>query len=254
MPTPALARPHPTRPADQATYRIPRLRPRHSHPVTKTTPSHSHLISSHHHHPITHPFSPHSLTPHTPRPALTPSHSPYSPVARCGTQPTLPTSYSHCQLATGLRTLSPLPAPAPPTPAAPPLPAPAAPAEPGTVPFGAAAPPPATPPAELMRSQTKTWQSSAPEASVPRRSGDHSTQLRAPEWPRSSRRACPGWRTSRMRMTLESCAKVARRWWSCGEVARRRSGGGCERVCCARVGLRRPPLASGFVVREKTRV
>lgn len=43
---------------------------------------------------------------------------------------------------------------------------------------------------------------------------------------------------------LLSCAKVARRWVSCGEVARRRRGGGLDIVCWARVGDMRPPLES----------
>jgi hypothetical protein len=37
-------------------------------------------------------------------------------------------------------------------------------------------------------------------------------------------------------MMLLSAAKVARRWESCGEVARRRSGGAGVSVCWARVG------------------
>lgn len=74
-----------------------------------------HFIPSHKPSLNPHPLAPnHTLTPQTPRPALTPNHSPYSPAPRCGTHPMLPTSYSHCQLLTGLRTLSP-PAP-PPTP------------------------------------------------------------------------------------------------------------------------------------------
>lgn len=64
---------------------------------------------------------------------------------------------------------------------------------------------------ELRRSQMRTWQSSAPDANVPRLSGDHSIELTEPPWPRSSRRAWPGCRTSRIRMMLESWAKVARR-------------------------------------------
>lgn len=51
------------------------------------------------------PFHP-NFTPQTPLPALTPNQSPYSPPAKCGTHPRLPTSYSHCQAATGLLTLS----------------------------------------------------------------------------------------------------------------------------------------------------
>lgn len=70
----------------------------------------------------------------------------------------------------------------------------------------------------LMRSHRSTKQSSAPEARTPRRLGDHSTQLMEEPWPFSSRRACPGCRTSRTRTMLESCEKVARRWESWGDA------------------------------------
>lgn len=119
-----------------------------------------------------------SRTPQIPRPALTPSQSAASSLGRRGTHPRLPTSYSHCQLAAGLRTLS------------------------GWEdPFDCG---------WFMRSHIKTWQSSAPDASWPRREGDHSTQLTAPPWPRNSSRAWPGCLVSRMRMMLESCANVAK--------------------------------------------
>ena len=61
------------------------------------------------------------------------------------------------------------------------------------------------------RSQTRTKESSAPDASMPLRDGHHSIELRGAACPRSSRRACPGCRTSRIRMMFESCAKVPRR-------------------------------------------
>lgn len=76
-----------------------------------------------------------------------------------------------------------------------------------------------------------TWQSSPPEANVPLRNGDHSTELTAPPWPRSSRRAWPGCRTSSIRIMLLSCANVASKCVSCGEVARRSRGGGWDIVC-----------------------
>jgi hypothetical protein len=63
----------------------------------------------------------------------------------------------------------------------------------------------------LIRSQTRTQQSSPPEANVPRRLGDHSMQFTDAEWPLNSTRAWPGCRTSRMRIRLESWENVARR-------------------------------------------
>lgn len=48
-------------------------------------------------------------------------------------------------------------------------------------------------------------------------------------------------------MMLESWAKVASRWVSCGEVASRNKGGGFDIVCCASVGLIRPPFGSRTV-------
>jgi hypothetical protein len=81
-------------------------------------------------------------------------------LARCGTGPRLRTSYLHCQLATGVWTSWRCHPPAQHW-------------ESGCV---------------LIRSQIKTGQSSAPEASVLRRRGDHSTQpFSALPWPRSSR-------------------------------------------------------------------
>lgn len=70
----------------------------------------------------------------------------------------------------------------------------------------------------LMRSQRSTMLSSPPDARMPRRLGDHSTQLSAAEWPFNSSRAWPGWRTSRTRTTLESWENVAKRWASCGDA------------------------------------
>lgn len=86
------------------------------------------------------------------------------------------------------------------------------------------------------KSHTSTRESSAPLASMPRRLGFHSMELRAAECPRSSRSAVPGCRASRMRTMLESAAKVARRWASCGDAARRRSGGAGLRVWAGFVG------------------
>lgn len=70
----------------------------------------------------------------------------------------------------------------------------------------------------LIRSQRRTMLSSPPDARMPRRLGDHSTQFRAAEWPFNSSRAWPGWRTSRTRTTLESWENVAKRWASCGDA------------------------------------
>ena len=83
-----------------------------------------------------------------------------------------------------------------------------------------------TAPAALIRSHTSTRLSSAPDARHARRVGLHSTQLTAALWPLSSRRAWPGCRTSRTRITEESCEKVASKWASWGEAAMRRRGGG----------------------------
>lgn len=95
------------------------------------------------------------------------------------------------------------------------------------------------------RSQTRTSESSAPEAKVPRRDGDHSIQLTFAAWPRSSSRAWPGCLTSRIRIIFESWEKVARRCVSCGDAANLNNGGAYDIVCCARVGLILPPgLAS----------
>lgn len=87
----------------------------------------------------------------------------------------------------------------------------------------------------------RTIESSAPEANVPLLDGDHSIQLIGAECPRNSSRACPGCLTSSMRIIEESWEKVARRWVSCGDAASRSRGGAYDIVCCARVGLIRPP-------------
>lgn len=108
-------------------------------------------------------------TPQNPRPPHTPKH----PLA--GAQLRLETSKSHCQAALGPLSVF----------TKPPC-------------CGVAAP------AWLIRSQTKTSESSAPLASNPRWFGLHSMQLTAPPWPLSSSKACPGCRTSRTRMAFES--------------------------------------------------
>ena len=118
----------------------------------------------------------HICTPQNPRPPHTPKH----PLA--GAQLRLETSKSHCQAAPGPLSVF---------------------TEPPCC--GVAAP------AWLIRSQTKTSESSAPLASNPRWFGLHSMQLTAPPWPLSSSNACPGCRTSRTRIAFESWEKVARR-------------------------------------------
>ena len=67
-------------------------------------------------------------------------------------------------------------------------------------------------------------------------------QLIAAPWPLSSSSACPGCRTSRIRILLLSWENVARRWASWGEAARRRRGGAYDMVCWAAVGERFPGL------------
>lgn len=88
----------------------------------------------------------------------------------------------------------------------------------------------------MRRSHTRTRQSSAPDARVPRREGDHSMQLMEAEWPLSSRRACPGCRTSSTRTILESEENVASKCASCGEARwiisyHQYKGVGMERTC-----------------------
>lgn len=141
-----------------------------------------------------------TLTPQTARPPVTPSHSPPELDAWVGgDQLMLPTSKSDRQLAEGPLTL-----------------APGASACPIPVPFAlfSVAELPA-----LIRSQYRTNESSPPEASIPRLEDDHSMDETEAECPCSSRSAWPGCRWSRMRMILESCAKVANKWESCGEAA-----------------------------------
>jgi hypothetical protein len=83
----------------------------------------------------------------------------------------------------------------------------------------------------LSRSQISTSESSAPEANVPLREGDHSMQFMAAACPLSSSKACPGCRTSSIRIMFESCENVARRWVSCGDAASRSRGGAYDMVC-----------------------
>jgi hypothetical protein len=61
------------------------------------------------------------------------------------------------------------------------------------------------------RSHSRTQQSSPPLASTPRSLALHSMALTFAPWPRNSRRAWPGCRTSRTRIREESWEKVARR-------------------------------------------
>lgn len=141
-----------------------------------------------------------SETPVSPRPPQTPSHSRGWPVwlgPPDGDQLMFETSYSLCQTAAGPRSE----------------------VVDGGAPvgcvggdgMGAAL-------CWLIRSHRRTMLSSPPDARMPRRLGDHSTQLRAAEWPFSSSRAWPGCRTSRTRTTLESWENVAKRWASCGDA------------------------------------
>ena len=124
----------------------------------------------------------------------------------------------------------------------------------------------------FRRSQINTSESSPPDASVPLREGDHSMQLIAAACPRSSSNACPGCRTSRIRMLFESCENVARRCASWGEAARHQakpeersdiredgvdlpaslsSGGAYDIVCCAVVGLIFPGLEARSEICQK---
>ena len=61
----------------------------------------------------------------------------------------------------------------------------------------------------FRRSQIRTKESSPPDARVPLRDGDHSIQFIAAACPRSSSKAWPGCRTSKIRMLLESWENVA---------------------------------------------
>jgi hypothetical protein len=144
----------------------------------------------------------HICTPQNPLPPQTPN------VPIPGAQLKLPTSYLHSHTADGPRSCA-----EPPPPGAP-----------GVIPA-------ATLPVEVIRSQSSTQQSSAPEASTPRCELLQSTQFTDALCPLSSRSACPGCRTSSTRMIFESCEKVARRCASCGEAAIRSSGGGNESDC-----------------------
>jgi hypothetical protein len=102
-----------------------------------------------------------------------------------------------------------------------------------------------------MRSQIRTRESSPPEASVPRREGDHSMQFMGALCPDNSKRAWPGWRTSRTRITLDSWLKVARWCASKGDAVFLlvsflcRGGGVFKHTCepeqgwCVRHGLLR---------------
>jgi hypothetical protein len=144
----------------------------------------------------------HNATPVSPRPPQTPSHSRGWPVRLgppCGDQLMLETSYSLCQTAAGPRSEVVVGG------------------APGVTAGGEAT---GAALCWLIKSQRRTMLSSPPEARMPRRLGDHSTQFKAAEWPFSSNRAWPGCRTSRTRTTLESWEKVARRWASWGDAGK----------------------------------